>query len=147
MITICQQPYCNQSLSKSHTNQQIRTQINTFVWFVLNTCMINKYTCAEEKPANEWLAENGLCAKQLLKTELAVQQAQRIAHNLITHHHQLLTPQQIAQLNQYIKAASYYNSRMRIQQHTTYKVMNIGSRINRKLFTQLRRLNIQTSTQ
>lgn len=109
--------------------------------------MNNKYTCAKEKPANEWLADNGLCAKQLLKTELAVQQAQRIAHNLITHHHQLLSTQQIAQLNQYIKAASYYNSRMRIRPQTTHKVMNIGSCINRKLFKQLRKLNIQTSTQ
>ena len=108
---------------------------------------MNKYTCPADKPANEWLAENGLCAKQLLNTELAVQQAQRIAYNLITHHHQLLTTQQITQLNQYIKAASYYNSRMRIQPQATYEIMNIGSCINRKLFKQNRQLNIQTPTQ
>ncbi len=145
LITICQRPHSNQSLSKSHKNQQICTQINAFVWFVLNTCMINKYTCAEDKPANEWLAENGLCAKQLLNTELAVQQAQRIAYNLITHHHQLLTTQQITQLNQYIKAASYYNSRIRIQRQTTHKIMNIGSSINRKLFKQNRKLKNQSN--
>lgn len=108
---------------------------------------MNKYTCPKDKPANEWLAENGLCAKQLLNTELAIQQAQRISYNLITHHHQLLTTQQISQLNQYIKAASYYNSRMRIQPQTTYKVMNIGSCINRKLFKKNRKLKNQSNQQ
>jgi hypothetical protein len=107
--------------------------------------MMNKYTCPADKPANEWLADNGLCAKQLLNTELAVQQAQRIAYNLITHHHQLLSSQQITQLNQYIKAASYYNSRIRIQRQTTYKIMNIGSCINRKLFKQNRKLKNQSN--
>ena len=145
LITIFQRPNSNQSLSKSHTNQQIRTQINTFIWSLLNTCMMNKYTCPKDKPANEWLAENGLCAKQLLNTELAIQQAQRIAYNLITHHHQLLSTQQITQLNQYIKAASYYNSRMRIRPQTTHKVMNIGSCINRKLFKQNRKLKNQSN--
>jgi hypothetical protein len=107
--------------------------------------MMNYYTCPANKPANEWLAENGLCAKQLLNTELAVQQAQRIAYNLITHHHQLLTTQQITQLNQYIKAASYYNSRIRIQRQTTHKIMKIGSCINRKLFKQNRKLKTQSN--
>ena len=107
--------------------------------------MMNYYTCPENKPANEWLADNGLCAKQLLNTELAVQQAQRIAYNLITHHHQLLTTQQLTQLNQYIKAASYYNSRMRIRPQTTHKIMNIGSCINRKLFKQNRKLKNQSN--
>ncbi len=106
---------------------------------------MNYYTCPANKPANEWLADNGLCAKQLLNTELAIQQAQRIAHNLIKHHPQLLTTQQITQLNQYIKAASYYNSRMRIRPQTTYKIMNIGSSINRKLFKQNRKLKNQSN--
>ena len=145
LITIFQRPHSNQSLSKSHTNQQKNTEISTFIWSLLNTFMMNKYTCPANKPANEWLAENGLCAKQLLNTELAVQQAQRIAYNLITHHHQLLNSQQITQLNQYIKAASYYNSRIRIQRQTTHKIMNIGSSINRKLFKQNRKLKNQSN--
>lgn len=106
--------------------------------------MNNKYTCPAEKPANEWLAENGLCAKQLLKTELLIQQAQIVAHNLITHNQQLLTAQQITQLKQYIKAANYYNSRIRIQRSQAHKVMNIGSSVNRKIFKQHRKLKTQS---
>lgn len=105
--------------------------------------MINKYTCAAEKPANEWLAENGLCAKQLLRTELEIQQAQICAYNLIKHHADHLTFSQVTYLNKFLKAASYYNTRIRLQKHHAHKVMNIGSKINRKVFKQNRQLKTQ----
>ena len=143
MITICQRPHSNPLLSKSHTNQQNHCEKILIVWFEINICMINKYTCSAEKPANEWLAENGLCAKQLLRTELEIQQAQICAYNLIKHHADHLTVSQVTYLNKYLKAASYYNTRIRLQKHHAYKVMNIGSKINRKVFKQNRQLKTQ----
>jgi len=102
-----------------------------------------QHTCPAEKPANEWLAENGLCSSLLLKTELLIQQAQIVAHNLIKHHTKLLTEDQITLLKKYLKASSHYNTRIRIQNKHAYKVMNIGTAINRKLF----KLNRQSQAQ
>jgi len=102
--------------------------------------MKHKYTCPAEKPANEWLAENGLCAKQLLRTELEIQQAQICAYNLIKHHADLLTSEQASLIKQFLKAASHYNTRIRLQQKHAYRIMNISTAINRKLFKQHRQL-------
>jgi hypothetical protein len=103
--------------------------------------MKHKYTCPAEKPANEWLAENGLCAKQLLKTELVIQQAQIAAHNMSKHHADLLTSQQASLIQNFIKAASHYNTRIRLQKKHGFKILNISTAINRKLFKQHRQLN------
>jgi hypothetical protein len=143
LITISQRPFPILLLSKSHTNQQNQSEKIVIIRFEINNCMINKYTCAAEKPANEWLAENGLCAKQLLRTELEIQQAQICAYNLIQHHADHLTVSQVTYLNKYLKAAIYYNTRIRLQKHHAYKVMNIGSKINRKVFKQNRQLKTQ----
>lgn len=60
--------------------------------------MNTKQSIPAEKAANEWLAENGLCAKLLLKLELEIQQAQLVAHNLLKHHTTLLNEQQLLTL-------------------------------------------------
>ena len=105
--------------------------------------MKHKYTCPAEKPANEWLAENGLCAELLLKLELVIQQAQIVAHNLLKNHSQLLTDTQTQIIKKYLKASSHYNTRVRIQKRQAYKILNIGKSINRKLFKQNRQLKNQ----
>jgi len=102
--------------------------------------MKDNYTCSAEKPANEWLAENGLCAKHLLKTELAIQQAQIAAHNLSKHHANLLTSEQVSLIKQFLKATSNYNTRIRLQKKHAFKILNISTAINRKLFKQHRQL-------
>lgn len=103
--------------------------------------MTQHYLCSAEKPANEWLAENGLCAKQLLNTELMIQQAQIVAHNLIKHHQNFLTETQISLLKNYLKQASHYNTRIRLRKQHAYKILNTGTAINRKIFKQLKQIN------
>jgi hypothetical protein len=102
--------------------------------------MKNKYTCPAEKTANEWLAENGICAAQLLKAELELLQAQKIAHNLLKHNAAYLEPKEIAVLNKFLQAMSFANSRKKLSTRHAYKIMNIGTAINRKLFKQHRKL-------
>jgi hypothetical protein len=102
--------------------------------------MKNKYTCPADKTANEWLAENGICAAQLLKAELAQQQAQKIAHNLLKHNANLLDHKQISVLNTYLRLMSFPNTRRKLTSRHAYKIMNIGTAINRKLFKKNRKL-------
>lgn len=106
--------------------------------------MSTKQSISAEKAANRWLAENGLCAKLLLKLELEIQQAQLVAHSLIKHHSALLNEQQLLTLKKFLKSSYHYNTRIRLSSKQAYKILNIGTAINRKIFKQNRRL--QTST-
>jgi hypothetical protein len=102
--------------------------------------MKNKHTCPADKTANEWLAENGICAAQLLKAELVQQKAQKIAHNLLKHNANLLEQKQIAALNTYLHLMSFPNTRRKLTSRHAYKIMNIGTAINRQLFNKHKRL-------
>ena len=102
--------------------------------------MENNYTCRADKPANEWLLENGLCAKQLIKIELALLQAKKIAHNLLKHNAMLLEQNQAATLNTFLRAMSHGNTRRRLNTRHAHKIMNIGTAVNRKLFKQHKQL-------
>ena len=98
--------------------------------------MENNYTCRFDKPANEWLLENGLCAKQLIKIELVLLQAQKIAHNLLKHNATLLEQDQAVTLNTFLRAMIHGNTRRRLNTRHAHKIMNIGTEVNRKLFKQ-----------
>ena len=102
--------------------------------------MNNRYTCPADKTANEWLVENGICAAQLLKAELVQQQAQKNAHNLLKHNANLLDQKQISVLNTYLRLMRFPNTRRKLTSRHAYKIMNIGTAINRKLFKKNRKL-------
>ena len=102
--------------------------------------MNNKYIIPAEKPVNEWLAENGICVRLLLKLDLEIQKAQRVAHNLLKHHADLLDARQLSTLQQFLMAADHYNTRIRLGKRQAYKILNIGTAINRKIFKQHRQL-------
>ena len=144
MITICQRPNSNQSLSKSHTDLTNLLEKTAFNWSLLNKRMNTKQSIPAEKAANEWLAENGLCAKLLLKLELEIQQAQLVAHNLLKHHTTLLNEQQLLTLKKFLKSSYHYNTRIRLNSKQAYKILNIGTAINRKVFKQLKQLQALT---
>ncbi len=89
-----------------------------------------------------WLTENGLSAEHFEDTDLHLLQAQRIAHNLLTHYPKLLDYNQTASLNNFLRAMSG-SQRKKLKLAHAQKVMNIGTTINRKLFKQYRELQRQ----
>ena len=87
-----------------------------------------------EQLADKWLKENGIEPDALLKLDMHLLQAQRIAHNLLKHHAKGLEQNEIETLNTFLKAMAHANKRNRLTPAHCYKVMNIGTAANRKLF-------------
>lgn len=81
----------------------------------------------DEQVANDWLKQNGIAVKQLLKYDLLLQQAQMVATNLITHHALWLNSDEHILLTTYTKSHNQTKAQ-------AYKVLNLGKRFNRKLF-------------
>ena len=81
----------------------------------------------EEQIANDWLKQNGIAVKQLLKCDLLLQQAQIVATNLLTHHANWLNSEQRNLLSTYTKSTKQTKS-------TAFEVLNIGKKLNRQLF-------------
>lgn len=90
----------------------------------------------DEQIANNWLKQNGIASKQLLKCNLLQQQAQMVATNLITHHANWLNSDEHLLLTAYTKSKA--NTQTTAQ---AYKVLNIGKRLNRTLFRKHRQSN------
>ena len=103
---------------------------------------MNKYinNCAERN-TNEWLKANGINPDSFSTTPLLLVQAQRIATNVLKEHGKLLGRNEAASLNNYLKAMNNGKSRKKITNYQAYKVMNIGTAVNRKLFNQHRKSN------
>lgn len=102
------------------------------VWFylvLLNTCMKNT-----DNETNKWLQQNGINASTFTKTRIKVLQAQKIAHTLLKEHGRLLSQNEAATLNNFLRAANNHKLRDKITDGQCYKVMNIGTTVNRKLF-------------
>ena len=87
-----------------------------------------------------WLTENGLKVEGLEGTDIHVLQAQRIAHNVLKQHAELLDKNQAAVLNNFLRAMGTGQGRMLKPAHAQ-KVMNIGAAVNRRVFRQYRQLN------
>ena len=75
----------------------------------------------DEQVANDWLKQNGIAVKQLLKCDLLLQQAQMVATNLITHHALWLNSDEYTLLISYTK--THPNKQTKSQ---AYKVLNLG---------------------
>jgi len=90
---------------------------------------------------NYWLKQNGLKPELLTALDIELLQAQKIAHNLLKHHAQLLGQNQAATLNNFLRAMTFGSQRKKITKRQCYTVMNIGTEVNRKVFKQHRLLN------
>lgn len=86
--------------------------------------------------ANDWLKENGISLKQFNTTPTPLLKAQQTAFNLLKHHMQLLNAAQINTLQVYCNQMHNKAKRQHITKSFAYKVLNIGSKINRQLFKQ-----------
>jgi hypothetical protein len=87
---------------------------------------------------NTWLRDNGIKPKQFSDWDIDTNllQAQKIAHNLLKHHAKLLGQNEAATLNSFLVAMSSPRTRRKLTKASCYKVMNIGTSVNRKLFKQ-----------
>ena len=90
---------------------------------------------------NYWLKQNGLKPELLTALDIELLQAQKIAHNLLKYHASLLGHNQAETLNNFLNAMSFGSKRKKITKRTCYRVMNIGTEVNRKVFKQHRQLN------
>ena len=86
----------------------------------------------KEQVANNWLKDNGIAVKQLLKCDLLLQQAQMVATNLITHHANWLNSEQLNLLTTYKKTKKQTKA-------SAYKVLHLGKKLNRQLFKEYKR--------
>lgn len=89
---------------------------------------------------SHWLRSEGIDEETFAVVALNHTQAQRIAHNCLKHFGQYLGPNEAAFLNAFLKALSNRAKLKRITQAQIYKVMNIGSQVNRKAFRQHRQI-------
>ncbi len=92
--------------------------------------------------SNAWLRENGIAPSTLLTQPLYVQQAQRIAHDLLQHHVNWLDAAQQHGLQAFCahasKAKGKQNPQPWVSKSACFQVMNMGSALNRRLFKEQR---------
>ena len=94
----------------------------------------------QEQPTNNWLRDNGIVPKHFNSTPIPILKAQQIAHNLLKHHANLLSSTQIAKLEKFLKQMKYKNTRDKLKPTHAYPILNIGTKINRQLFKQYKKL-------
>lgn len=91
-------------------------------------------TYKAEQQAAEWLKQNGINAKHFAAIDVHLLKAQMIASNLLKHHTKLLQHNEVHSLQNFLKAMSSKAKRAKLTKGAAYKVMNIGTAVNRKLF-------------
>ena len=112
----------------------------------INTCMNKRLKQLEiqhrenhdTQRTDAWLRSQGFHADNFSELDLQLLQAQRIAHNCLKHHGRLLDATEAKALNDFLQALQNNKKRRRLTQAQAFKVMNIGNKLNRKLFKQYR---------
>ena len=92
----------------------------------------------DDKQTNAWLKAQGFSPEIFSETAVELLEAQRIANRCLTHHRALLSNSDVDVLSRFTISISKKHTRRRIRQARIHQVMNIGNRINRQLFKQLR---------
>jgi len=99
----------------------------------------------DTKRTNTWLKAQGFSPEIFAQTELKLLEAQRIANRCLTHHRALLSNKDVDVLTRFNLSMLKNHTRRRIRQTRIHQVMNIGNRINRQLFKQLRQQQRQAN--
>ena len=89
----------------------------------------------------DWLRDIGLNDKTFNTTNLIIVRAQAMAHTLLTQHRALLSNSQLHSLTAFVQACGNKRERQRITDTFCHCVMNINTKINRKLFKKYRKLD------
>lgn len=87
-----------------------------------------------EKLTSTWLNDNGLDEKSFMVIELPFIQAQQVAFALMKHHADLLDEEQIDFVRSYLDGINKKANRKKLTKKVAYRVLNIGTKINRQLF-------------
>ena len=87
-----------------------------------------------DNQTSTWLKQNGINPKHFASANTQVLQAQKIAYNVLKEHGRLLRHNEAATLNNFLRLANNRKLRERITVGQCFKVMNIGTAVNRKLF-------------
>ena len=95
---------------------------------------------ANDTQTEAWLRNNGITAQQFIELDIGLLQAQKVATNLLQHHAHLLGQNQEHTLNNYLQAMLNGTKRRKLTQTQAFKILNIGTQVNRKLFRQHRQL-------
>ena len=88
----------------------------------------------------DWLRDNGIAVNAFSTTHIKLLQAQQAAHELLTHHSNLLTQAQRTTLENFQQLMAHKRTRDRLKPTAAYPILNISSKINRKLFKHHRQL-------
>ena len=91
----------------------------------------------QDKLIKQWAADMGSNAKRVFADNIDLIHATRIATNLLKHDAKLLEQNQVHTLQTFLQAAQG-KDRNKITQGQCFKIMNIGTQINRKLFKQVK---------
>jgi hypothetical protein len=90
---------------------------------------------------NDWLKSNGISVKHFAVTDTKFLKAQLTAFNLLKHHSNLLNTAQTKTLQVYCAQMANDKKRNKITDNFVYKVLNIGTKINRQLFKANKEIN------
>jgi hypothetical protein len=101
---------------------------------------LNKLHIKEEQTANNWLKENGITNRLFNEAQVFQLQAYKTATNILKHNVKLLKNNEYEQLTSYCKAMLNSKQRNSLTKRNTYEILNIGTRINRQLFKQYRKI-------
>lgn len=101
---------------------------------------LNAQHLKDEQHANEWLKANGITHTLFIKTQVFQLQAYKTATNILKHNVTLLKKNEHELLTSYCKRMLNSKQRNNITTRNTYQILNIGTRINRQLFRQYRKI-------
>jgi len=135
-----------------HINYQLSDDI---VWSMLNRFMkdqkrnritdkqhqIHRHQLKSEEQVETWLAKQGLSKKTFDATPIYLLKAQLQAHQLLTKNSNLLTIEQTNTIKNFQRLMAQKRTRERLKPSIANSILNISSKINRKLFKQHRQIN------
>ncbi len=101
---------------------------------------LNKQHLKDEQLANNWLKENGITNRLFNEVQGFQLQAYKTATNILKHNVNLLKTNEHELLTSYCEAMLNSRQRNSITKRNTYQIFNIGTRINRQLFKQYRKI-------
>jgi hypothetical protein len=101
----------------------------------LNTHMENQKIRQLE---TQWLRQNGISAKHFANTDVLLLKAQRAAHCAVTHHAGMLTHEELAAMQRFLRAMQCARSRISMTTTKAYQVLNTTRKLNRQLYRQRR---------
>lgn len=91
---------------------------------------------ATDIQTDKWLKSNGLNPSTFCDTPLNLVQAQKTAHNLLKHHGELLTADEKKLLKTFLFQLRQKCLIKKVLIANLYRVMNLGTKINRQVFKQ-----------